>query len=148
MPNKPLIERAEVCHDDCKVFDSEDVCQAVFCYPCVMGSALTRATAEFGTKEVGLCPPCWSRGWWVCASAFCFGGFFPFLTGVYLRTATVDPNSDENDTFPNLGAQYEREGKDILTICLSSAFPICSCAPCQFNQYRRGKNSTPSLLWV
>ena len=147
-----LIDRAQVCHDDWFGFGGGVVCEAIFCYPCVMGSALEMAQAKAGTAKTGLFPPCGSNGFLVCTSAFCCGGAVPFWVGLCLRTATVTVDKDQkrHKTFRNLGNQIKNENQSYCTICLSSAFPICSCAPCQFNKYRRGEDLQPDLgmMWV
>lgn len=115
----------------CAEFSAGDFFTVCFCSPCVYGSGLAkynRSTKTGENRPEGLCCDTLSEVGVLCGT-FVIGGIVPCLTGVYLRS--LRPGASEN----------------AAVACLAEIFGICSCAPCQMNQYRRsGVAVSESLL--
>lgn len=98
--------------------------------PCVYGSGLARYTRFQKTGEArpeGLCPDTVSEAAVVCGSLL-IGSIIPCLTGIYLRS--IRSGSTES-----IGSSFLAEW------CI-----LCSCAPCQMNQFRLGRTGGSELL--
>jgi hypothetical protein len=59
--------------------------------------------------------------WGVIAGSCLLGSVVPCMTGIYLRS---------------LSANAGDAGEDLATAIFAEWCPLCSCAPCQMNQYR------------
>jgi hypothetical protein len=82
--------------------------------PCVYGSGLTKDMRGTPTPE-GLCPD--TCGECVVIGGTCLlGSLMPCMTGIYIRSVSGDEHC--------------------ATAVLAECCPMCSCAPCQMNQYR------------
>ena len=105
---------------------------AVFLQPCVYGSGLTKDLRYKRTGKntpEGLCPDTlgeWAVIWGACV----LGSIVPCLTGIYMRSVTENSN-----------------GEHMLSAIMAECCPLCSCAPCQMNQYRlKGGDVTANML--
>lgn len=98
--------------------------------PCVYGSGLARYTRYQSTGSAqaeGLCPDTVSEAAVVCGS-LCIGSIVPCATGIYLRSIR------DGATEP-VGAAF-----------LAEWCTLCSCAPCQMNQFRLGRANAALML--
>lgn len=103
-----------------------DCCAAVFCQPCVYGSGLTkfRRDQKGGGGPEGLFPDT-SGECCVIVGTCVLGSVMLCLTGVYIRA----------------------HNEALCPAVLAECCPLCSCAPCQMNQYRNtGSLSTTSQM--
>lgn len=111
-------------------FSFSDCLAATFCQPCVYGSGLARVTRFDRTGQAqpeGLFPDTTSE-LAVILGTCAIGGIVPCLTGIYLRSMR--------------SGATEHIGNAILAEwCV-----LCSCAPCQMNQFRNGKTQSKELL--
>lgn len=104
----------------CADFSAGDCLTVFFCLPCVYGSGLAKNARYQRTGKnarEGLFPDTISECAVVCGSIF-IGSIVPCFTGIYLRS--IRPGATE----------------DVGSAFLAEWCGLCSCAPCQMNQFR------------
>ena len=101
-------------------------CEAVCCTPCVYGAAYQKSITNEYKESL--------KPWPLPKLGVCLLGMTPVINFIAIPSVGV---------YLRLYSKAGPEKESCFNAVLAESFPVCSCAPCQMNEYRKSGKERP-----